>query len=118
MSYTTPVRDFRYALKHMAGFDALEATGAYEDLSDDLVEAILEEMGKFVDQEIAPLNWTSDQQGAELVDRAVVTTRASCPARFLSWKPCWPWCSPIICCAIEGSVVWSFAATSRALATG
>lgn len=58
----------------MAGFGALEKTGAFEDLSDDLVDAILEEMGKFCDQVIAPLNEASDKQGAELVDGAVKTT--------------------------------------------
>ncbi|MEE4162647.1 MAG: acyl-CoA dehydrogenase [Woeseiaceae bacterium] len=74
MSYTTPVRDFRYALKHMAGFDAVAATGAFDDLSDDLVDAILEEMGRFCDEVVAPLNWASDQDGAKLEDRAVTTT--------------------------------------------
>ena len=74
MSYSTPVRDIRHALKHMAGFDALSATGAYEDLSDELVEAILEEMGRYCDQVLAPLNWDSDQHGARLEDRAVTTT--------------------------------------------
>ncbi len=75
MSYATPVRDIRYALEHMAGFDALARTGAFEDLSDDLVEAILEEIGRFCDQVIAPLNWESDQRGAELsADRVVTTT--------------------------------------------
>lgn len=74
MSYATPVRDIRYALKHMAGFDTLAGTGAFDDLSDDLVEAIVEEMGKFCDQVIAPLNWESDQNGAELRDKLVITT--------------------------------------------
>ena len=74
MSYATPVRDIRYALDYMAGFEALARTGAYEDLSDDLVEAILEEMGKFCDQVVAPLNWESDQHGARLEDRVVTTT--------------------------------------------
>ena len=74
MSYATPVRDIRYALEHMAGFDALAATGAFDDLSDDLVEAIVEELGKFCDQVVAPLNWESDQHGAELNDKVVTTT--------------------------------------------
>ena len=74
MSYATPVRDIRYALDYMAGLEALARTGAYEDLSDDLVEAILEEMGKFCDQVVAPLNWESDQHGARLEDRVVTTT--------------------------------------------
>ena len=74
MSYRTPVRDFRFALKHMASFDSLADTGAFEDLSDDLVEAILEEMGRYCDEVVAPLNWASDQNGATLQDRVVTTT--------------------------------------------
>ena len=74
MTFATPVRDMRYALDHMAGFDALQRSGAFEDLSDDLVSAILEEMGKYCDNEVAPLNWTSDQQGAVLENGVVRTT--------------------------------------------
>ena len=66
MTYETPIRDMRFTLDHMAGFGALEQTGAYPDLSDDLVGAVMEEMGKFCDQIIAPLNETSDTQGAML----------------------------------------------------
>ena len=74
MSFSTPVRDMAFALDHMAGFGALERTGAFADLSDDLVSAILEEMGKFCDQVIAPLNEVSDRQGAKLENGVVRTT--------------------------------------------
>ena len=39
MTYKTPIKDIRFALENIAGFGALEETGAFEDLSDDLVEA-------------------------------------------------------------------------------
>jgi alkylation response protein AidB-like acyl-CoA dehydrogenase len=68
MTYKTPIKDIRFALENVAGFGALEETGAFEDLSDDLVEAILEEMGRFCDEIIAPLNVESDKHGAALVD--------------------------------------------------
>ncbi len=74
MTFNTPVRDMRYALDHMAGFSALERTGAFPELSGDLVSAILEEMGKFCDQAIAPLNVESDKQGARLENGVVRTT--------------------------------------------
>ena len=74
MTFATPVRDMRYALDHMAGFSALERAGAFEDLSDDLVSAIMEEMGKYCDNVVAPLNWTSDQNGAVLENGVVRTT--------------------------------------------
>ena len=74
MTFATPVRDMRYALDHMAGFSALERAGAFDDLSDDLVSAIMEEMGKYCDNVVAPLNWTSDQNGAVLENGVVRTT--------------------------------------------
>jgi alkylation response protein AidB-like acyl-CoA dehydrogenase len=74
MTYKTPIKDIRFALENIAGFGALEETGAFEDLSDDLVEAILEEMGRFCDEVIAPLNVESDKHGAALMDGVVRTT--------------------------------------------
>ncbi|MEL6324856.1 MAG: acyl-CoA dehydrogenase family protein, partial [Pseudomonadota bacterium] len=49
-------------------------TGAFEDLSDDFVEAILGEAGKFSDDILAPLNWPSDQNGARLENGKVFTS--------------------------------------------
>jgi 3-(methylsulfanyl)propanoyl-CoA dehydrogenase len=74
MTYSTPVRDMRFVLDHMAGFGVLEKTGGFDDLSDDLVSAILEEMGKFCDQVVAPLNEASDADGAALENGVVRTT--------------------------------------------
>lgn len=74
MTYTSPIRDIKFALDHMAGFAAVQNTGAFEDLSDDLVEAVLGEAGKLADNVVAPLNWVSDQQGATLENGAVRTT--------------------------------------------
>ncbi|GJL94745.1 MAG: acyl-CoA dehydrogenase [Hyphococcus sp.] len=74
MTFATPVRDMRYALDHMAGFGALSRTGAYPDLSNDLTSAILEEMGKYCDNVVAPLNKGSDEQGAVLENGVVRTS--------------------------------------------
>ncbi|MEM8986610.1 MAG: acyl-CoA dehydrogenase [Pseudomonadota bacterium] len=74
MTFAAPVRDMRYALDHMAGFENLVDTGAYEDLSGDLLDAILGEAGKLATEVVAPLNWTSDQKGAELANGVVTTS--------------------------------------------
>ena len=74
MTFRTPVRDMRFILDHAAGFSALEKTGAFPELTDDLVSAILEEMGKFCDGVIAPLNEKSDQDGARLENGVVRTS--------------------------------------------
>ncbi len=74
MTFRTPIRDMRFILDHAAGFSALEQSGAYPELSGDLVDAILEEMGKFCDGVIAPLNEESDRNGAKLENGVVRTT--------------------------------------------
>ena len=74
MKFSTPTRDMRFALEQMAGFDALTRTGAYPDLSDDLVGAILGEMAKYCDNVVAPLNEKSDREGARLENGVVRTT--------------------------------------------
>lgn len=74
MPYATPVRDIHFLLNHAAEFDRVRETGAFEDLSDDLIEAVLTEAGKLADHVFAPLNWESDQNGARLENGQVFTT--------------------------------------------
>jgi alkylation response protein AidB-like acyl-CoA dehydrogenase len=74
MTYATPVRDMRFALDHMAGAGALMRSGAYPDFSDDVTAAIFEEMAKFCDNVVAPLNWESDRHPARLENGVVRTS--------------------------------------------
>ena len=71
MTYKAPVNDIVFTLNHEAGFDRLVQSGAYPDLSDDLVDAILDEAAKFADNIVAPLSWEGDQTGARLEDDGV-----------------------------------------------
>ncbi len=74
MTFMTPIRDMRFTLDHMAGFSSLTDSGGFPELSDDLVAAVMEEMGKFCDQVVAPLNEGSDQKGARLENGVVRTS--------------------------------------------
>ncbi|MEP1442297.1 MAG: acyl-CoA dehydrogenase [Hyphomicrobiales bacterium] len=71
--YRAPVEEIAFTLKKVIGLDADLQKGVFGDLSDDLVDAILEEAGKFANDELAPRNWQGDQEGLKL-DNAVVTT--------------------------------------------
>ncbi len=65
--YTPPLTDMLYALRQIAGLDQNildHADG--DDLSDDLIDAILEEAGKLARDVIAPLNPIGDQKGVQL----------------------------------------------------
>ena len=69
--YRAPVDIIAFTLKHSAGFAAAQAEGIYDDLGDDLLEAVLSEAGKFAGDVIAPLNRIGDQRGAVFKDGAV-----------------------------------------------
>ena len=48
MTYVTLLQDFRFALKELAGLDEILKLPGFEEVSVDLVDAILEENGRFV----------------------------------------------------------------------
>jgi alkylation response protein AidB-like acyl-CoA dehydrogenase len=69
--YRAPVEEIGFTLKHVAGLDRALADGRFGDLSEDLVEAVLGEAGRFASDEIAPLRRIGDEQGAVLNGGAV-----------------------------------------------
>jgi acyl-CoA dehydrogenase len=71
MTYQAPVGDIAFALKHAAGLKRALEEGVYGDLTEDLVDAVLEEAGKFATDVIAPLNRTGDTHGTSFEDGAV-----------------------------------------------
>ena len=73
MSYTAPVKDIAFALNHVIGLADLAKLDGYEDAAPDLVDAILDESAKFTADVLAPLNWSGDQQGSQLLEGGVKT---------------------------------------------
>ncbi|HEX5933633.1 MAG TPA: acyl-CoA dehydrogenase [Pseudorhizobium sp.] len=71
--YKAPVEDIAFTLNHVAGLADAMHGGKLSDLEPDLVEAILEEAGRFATNEMAPLGEAGDRQGARLKDGAVTT---------------------------------------------
>ena len=71
MTYTAPVRDIAHTLRRIAGLPELIERGLCEDLDLEVVDAILEEAGKFADEQLAPLNRQGDRQGATLENGTV-----------------------------------------------
>ena len=69
--YRAPVADISHTLNHVAGLSAEIGEGRFGDLSDDLVDAVLEEAGRFASEEIAPLREAGDTHGAVLADGEV-----------------------------------------------
>ena len=71
MAYRAPVSEIHFALMQEAGFQRLIDSGKYEDLSDDLTTAILEEAAKLATDVVAPASWDGDQKGCQLTDDGV-----------------------------------------------
>src|SRR6266498_1320916 len=71
MTYQAPVGDIAFTLKHAAGLKRALDEGLYGDLTEDLVDAVLEEAGKFATDVIAPLNRVGDGHGTPLENGAV-----------------------------------------------
>ena len=72
-TYTAPIRDMQFVMRELAGLGEVSKLPGCEELSEDLVDAILDEAGKFASGVLAPLNWTGDQQGARWEDGNVYT---------------------------------------------
>jgi alkylation response protein AidB-like acyl-CoA dehydrogenase len=64
--YRPPLRDLAFVLAHLVDIDALARLDGYEHSDLDTVLGLLEENGRFVAGEIAPLNRVGDLEGTKL----------------------------------------------------
>ena len=71
MAYHAPVKQLRFVLDAIANLPRLYGTSAFADVSADLVDAVLEEGGKFATGVLAPLNTVGDREGAKLANGKV-----------------------------------------------
>jgi len=80
MTYRAPVAEMVFALRHVAGIDAVLASGGHDMAPEDLT-AILDEAARLADEVIAPLDRAGDRHGARLDDGSV-TTAPGWPAAY------------------------------------
>src|SRR5438874_1726503 len=62
-TYTPPVRDTRFVLEHVLGIDRYKELPGFDGATPDVVDAVLEEGGRFVAEILFPLNHSGDQEG-------------------------------------------------------
>ena len=74
--YRAPLSEIAFTLNHVAGLQELRSLPGMDELSDDLVEAILTEAGRFTAEEIAPLNPIADKTGTPFKDGKVTIPQA------------------------------------------
>ena len=73
-SYAAPIAEMRFVMTELAGLEELALLPGLEEASPDLVDAVLEEAGKFAANVLAPLNRAGDLDGARLENGVVRTT--------------------------------------------
>jgi len=71
--YTPPLKDMHFVLRELVDLEKLSQLPGYEDATQDLVDAILEEAGRFASGVLSPLNSVGDQIGAKWQEGNVIT---------------------------------------------
>ena len=71
--YVAPIKDMQFVLKRVVGLDQVNKLPGWEEVTDDVVDAILEEAGKFAGEVLSPLNSQGDKHGAKWKDGVVTT---------------------------------------------
>ena len=74
MTYQAPIRDMSFIMKALADADQLCELPGCEEASSDLMQAVLEEAGKFAAGVLAPLNKVGDEQGCRVDEDGTVHT--------------------------------------------
>src|SRR5690554_3708351 len=74
MDYQAPVDDMRFVLHELARVRDVLALPGFDEISIDLVDAVLQENARFAEQAIAPLNKVGDTSHPVLADGQVTTS--------------------------------------------
>ncbi len=71
--YTAPTDDMRFVLNELGLLDQLQSLQGCDEVSADLVDAVLEEAGKLASDILAPINYSGDKERAQ-IENGVVRT--------------------------------------------
>src|SRR6187402_2660300 len=74
MSYTAPLKDMLFDIRHLAGIDEIAKIPGFEEAGFDTAQAVLEECAKFNEGVVAPLNVEGDRNPSSWKDGKVITT--------------------------------------------
>jgi len=71
--YVAPIKDMQFVMKRLVGLDQVNTLPGWEEVTEDVVDAILEEAGKLASEVLSPLNAVGDKTPAKWKDGNVTT---------------------------------------------
>ncbi|WOO31533.1 acyl-CoA dehydrogenase C-terminal domain-containing protein [Diaphorobacter limosus] len=73
-NYSAPIRDMKFAMQELAGMEEVIRLPGYEEVSNELVDQVLEGAGTFAAEVWGPLNVPGDTEGLKWHEDGSVTT--------------------------------------------
>jgi alkylation response protein AidB-like acyl-CoA dehydrogenase len=74
-TYKAPLRDMRFVIHELHDSASLSALPGLQDVTPDLIDSVLEEAGKFMEEVLLPLNAAGDEESCRLENGVVRTPR-------------------------------------------
>ncbi|MBL6751562.1 MAG: acyl-CoA dehydrogenase C-terminal domain-containing protein [Nevskia sp.] len=88
-SYKAPLREIQFVLNDVLNAGQLAAVPAFAEATPDTLNALVGEAAKLIEEEIAPLNASGDQQGCTWADGEVRVPDGAAQAYKLYWQAGW-----------------------------
>ncbi len=84
-TYKAPLRDMRFVIHELMGSEELTGPLGFEDVSDDLIDTVLEEAAKLVEGVLLPINASGDLEGCTY-ENGVVRTPKGFPEAYAAFR--------------------------------
>jgi alkylation response protein AidB-like acyl-CoA dehydrogenase len=91
VNYQAPLDEIHFILHHVLKVpEQLQALSCFADVDADLIKQVTDEAGKFVSEQIAPLQSIGDSVGCKFKDGQVTTPPGFASAYQAFWQSGWP----------------------------